>query len=367
MTSERTIESGERARVLAAADRYLKEAPITITAFPALRSPAGPHEYYSEGDYWWPDPANPHGPYVRRDGFSNPNRFDDHRLALIRLSLQVPALAAAWKLTGDTRYARHAGAHLKAWFVDSTTRMQPNLDHAQAIIGVNSGRGIGVIDTLHLVEVAQAARILQAARSGFSNELNVGVSAWFSRYLAWLTTSANGLDESDEKNNHGSCYALQVATFARLTGDRNALAAQRRNFRETLIPTQLAPDGSQPLELARTKPYSYSLFNLDVLATLATVASEPGEDLWRFATSDGRGIAKALAYMAPFIADKSLWPHKQDVEYFDKLPVRQVSLLFGGLALERSDYLKIWRGLEADPTTPEIIRNFPIRQPVLWL
>jgi len=55
------------------------------------------------------------------------------------------------------------------------------------------------------------------------------------------------------------------------------------------------------------------------------------------------------------------------VQYFDQWPVRQPSLLFAGLAFSRTDYLKLWRRLNPDPTVAEVIRNFPIRQPVLWL
>jgi hypothetical protein len=45
----------ERSRVLKAAQRYLKEPPVTITASHSPRSAGGRHDYFSEGDYWWPD------------------------------------------------------------------------------------------------------------------------------------------------------------------------------------------------------------------------------------------------------------------------------------------------------------------------
>ena len=354
----------DRERVLKAADRYLREKPVTITAFKAPRSPAGRNDYYSEADYWWPDPANPGGPYLRRDGYSNPEKFVAHREALIRLGVQAPALVAAWKITGQVRYAIHAEAHLDAWFVSARTRMNPNLEHAQAIIGVNTGRGIGVIDTLHLVEVARAVGVLRAGRN--RQAIYGPVTAWFADYLAWMTTSPNGIEERDQTNNHGTCWALQAAEFARLNGARTVIDLARARLK-ALVPGQIAPDGAQPLELARTKPYGYSLFNLDVLATAAHVLSTPGDDLWRYKGPTGGSIADALAYMAPFIADKASWTRPPDVEAFAGWPVRQPSLLFGGLALDRPDYLAIWRKLNPDPTENEIIRNYPIRQPLLWL
>jgi hypothetical protein len=333
----------------------------------STRSPGGPHDYYSEGDYWWPDPANPSGPYIRRDGHSNPANFVAHRDALIHLSLAVPALVAAWRLTDDARFADHAVLHLRAWFIDEATRMNPHLNFAQAIIGLNKGRGIGIIDTLQLVEVARAARILRAASASFTSADQSVVTQWFRDYLHWLTTSANGVSEREEKNNHGSCWLLQCLEFAALTGDEAVIAMVRERFKTVILPQQISPDGRQNLELARTKPYSYSLFNLDVLSTIGHVLSQHGENLWQFETADGRGLRRAVAFMAPYIEDKRRWPYPPDVEYFDQLPVRQVQLLFAGLALSEPGYLDLWRRLDPDPIAGEIIRNFPIRQPVLWI
>src|SRR5204863_1126200 len=142
------LASFDRARVLKAANQYLSEKPITVTASSSPRSAGGVHDFFSEADYWWPDPKNPAGPYIQRDGMSNPDNFVAHRRALMRLSVQVPALVAAWKLTKDKRYAVKAAEHLRAWFINEPTRMNPNLQYAQAIHGVTTGRSIGIIDTI---------------------------------------------------------------------------------------------------------------------------------------------------------------------------------------------------------------------------
>lgn len=241
----------DRVRVLKAANRYLKEQPITITASSSPRSAGGLHDFFSEGDYWWPDPQNPTGPYIQRDGMTNPNNFVDHRRYLMRLSVQVPALAAAWKLTKDERYAKHAVKHLHAWFVDDKTRMNPNLQFAQAIHGRFTGRGIGIIDTIHLVEVAQAIEWLKDSRAMSTDELG-GITKWFIDYLEWMTTSKNGIDEREAKNNHGTCWVMQVAAFARLVGNRELLNYSRERFKIVLVPNQIATDGSFPEELRRT-------------------------------------------------------------------------------------------------------------------
>ena len=41
----------ERPRILEKAERYLEQAPRTVTADSCDRSAGGPHDYYSEGDY----------------------------------------------------------------------------------------------------------------------------------------------------------------------------------------------------------------------------------------------------------------------------------------------------------------------------
>jgi hypothetical protein len=355
----------ERARVLEAAEQYLKEQPITVTATSSPRSAGGLHDFFSEGDYWWPDPQNPDGPYIQRDGLTNPNNFIDHRKYLMRLSVQVPALVAAWKLTGDERYARHAVKHLRAWFIDEKTKMNPNLQYAQAIHGRFTGRGIGIIDTIHLVEVARAIEWLKD--SGSFNTTDLGrVIQWFSDYLQWMTSSKNGIDEREAKNNHGTCWVMQVAAFALLVGHRELVDYCRKRFKTVLVPNQISTDGSFPEELRRTKPYGYSLFNLDALSTICELLSTQSDNLWTFSTTDGRGISKALSYMYPYIKDKKSWPLKPDVMYASEWPMRHCSLFFGGRALKRPEYIEVWQRLSADSNVDEVIRNFFIRQPVLW-
>ena len=356
----------DRARVLKAANQYLKEAPITITASTSPRSAGGPHDFFSEGDYWWPDPQNPGGPYVQRDGMTNPGNFTDHRRFLMRLSVQVPTLAAAWKLTKERRYAAHAARHLRAWFIDQPTRMNANLQYAQAIQGRFTGRGIGIIDTIHLVEVAKAVEVLESSQGLSPFEIN-GVKQWFADYLKWMTTSTNGLEEREAKNNHGTCWVMQVAEFAHLTSNQELKNYCRDRFKTVLVPNQIAADGSFPQELRRTKPYGYSLFNLEAMATISQILSTPADNLWTFQLPDGRGIRKAIAYMYPYIKDKKSWPLTADVMYHEEWPMRQNSLLFAGLALERPDYVELWKKLPADSKVDEVIRNFFIRQPVLWL
>ena len=361
-----TIDLGniDHDRVLKAADQYMSQAPITITAYPASRSAGGLHDYFSEADYFWPDPANPDGPYTNRDGMSNPNNFNEHRHALIRMSIQVPALVAAYKISGDQKYADHALNHLRAWFVDEATRMNPSLPYAQAIHGRVTGRSYGIIDTLHLVEVCRAIMVLRDHRAIDAKD-DAAISQWFSDYLKWLTTDPAGITEGNSENNHASCYWLQIAAFATLVDDQPKLDECRKRYKEQLLP-QMGGDGSFPKELARTKPYGYSLFNLDQMVTLCQMLSTPTDNLWTYSLPDGRTIRKGVEYMYPYVKDKSTWRLKPDVMYYQFWPVRSPTWLFAGWALGDQKYLDLWRSLDANPTNDEVLRNLPVRQPVLW-
>jgi len=375
----------ELPRVRQLADAAEADVPVTITSIANPRSAGGPHDFSSDADYFWPNPADPGGPYLPHDGRSNPGNFNEHRRLLMDMAGKVGALAAAYKVTREERYARAAVRHLVAWFVDPATAMAPRLLYAQAVRGVSTGRRIGLIDSLPLVEPALAVVALRGS-AALTPETDAAITAWFREYLHWLRTHPFGIEESNSITNHSTCWSLQVACFAHVTGDVEVLAECRRRLKEYHLPKQMAANGSFADELRRTKPYSYSLFHLDMMSALAVVISTPEEDLIRFRLPDGRGLVAGMEWLTPFVADKGAWlatvrppPRgamlgapdgplvKPDVMYWDRWPVRHPYLLFGALATGRSDWLDLWRRLDPGPRTFEVIRNLPIRQPLLWL
>jgi hypothetical protein len=357
----------DRERILQGATAALKQEPISITTFRAKLSEGGPNDFYSNGDYWWPNPNTTNGlPYIQRDGQTNPENFIAHRQAIRQLSDAIAALGAAYRITGDDQYAAKSAALLRVFFLDAQTRMNPSLRFAQAVPGVSSGRGIGIIDTLHLVEIPKAVAAMERSPA-FPPEVLTGLKKWFADYVAWMRTSKNGNDEANAGNNHAVAFWLQIAVFAQFTGDETNLAECRRRFTDVFIAKQMTNDGSFPQELRRTKPYGYSIFQLDNMVTLCQVLSTPGNDLWSFTTPDGRSIRKAVEFLYPFLADKSKWPKKPDVQAWADWPARQPSLLFAGLAFSEEKYLDLWRKLPADPMNEEVRRNIAITQPILWL
>lgn len=360
--AEKVLSSQLKQEVVWAMD----QEPVTITAYSCERSQGGIHDFYSEGDYWWPNPDKPDGAYIQKDGQSNPDNFVAHRHAMIRLSRVVGALAAIYMETGDSKYAEQAFRHVYAWFADTTTMMNPSLPYAQAIKGVTPGRGIGIIDTIHLMEVAQGIHKIEGDKSVDQQKLTA-VKDWFARYINWLMTHPNSAQEMNATNNHGTCWVMQVASFAKLTGNTEVQVFCTKRFKEVLLPNQMAPNGSFPLETARTKPYGYSLFNLDAMATICQLLSTPEDNLWLFVTPNGATMRKAFDFMCPYIKDKSKWPLPQDVMYWNDWPIAQPSLIFAAKAYNDRQIFDIWESLPHEIAPGEIERNVPIRFPMLWM
>lgn len=356
----------DRARILQLADSYMVIAPISIHDYPAPSAQAKTGDYYSMGDYWWPNPNSPDGlPYVQRDGQSNPANFAEHRMAIRRLRDAVAALAAAYALEGNEIYAQKAVLLLKVFFQEADKKMNPHLLYAQAIPGVSTGRGIGIIDTLHLAEVPLAIEALKSSEA-LTPEILTGLKQWFADYSEWMVSHPQGLDEMNAGNNHSVAYLVQLASFARFTGDESKLKLARQRFKE-IVARQMDLDGSFPAELARTKPYGYSIFQLDNMSLLCHLLSTASENLWAFKLADGRSMAKAMEFLDDYLSDKSKWPYPADIEHFESWPVRQPCLLLAGYEMGRFDYLELWKTLEPDPQDPEVRRNMAVTQPLLWL
>lgn len=363
---QKLLIKAEEKRIERLVSRYWDAVPISVTSSSCERSAGNAHDFYSEGDYWWPDPEDPDGPYIRKDGMSNPDNFSDHRHAMIRMNRIVGAMASAYVLTGEDKYVKKAMEHLNAWFIHSETRMNPNMLYSQAIMGRVTGRGIGIIDGLHLAEVARAIFVMQDSSVISEKDLQA-LKLWFKSFLTWIFTHPYGQSEMVHPNNHGTCWALQAAAYAQLTGNEEMLEFCAKRLSEVLLPSQMGLDGSFPLELERTKPYGYSLFNLDAMSVLVQILSYEGKNWWNYATEDGKSMRLGLEFMFPYIADKASWPYGQDVLYWENWPVSQPSLVLGGLAFENKNYLEKWIELEADPEVPEIQRNLILRYPMLWM
>lgn len=286
------------------------ETPLQSVTFHQSPAASGdPHDYYSEGPYWWPDPDNPDGPYIRRDGEVNPERFNAHAQAKGTLADAVNVLANAGLFLEERRYHARAAELLRVFFVDEATRMNPNLNHAQAIRNVCPGRGIGIIDTAVFLRIVHGVNLIEAC-GGFEAEIT-GVKAWFRAYLHWMNTSKNGLEEKNHPNNHSNWWNTQAAAYSALVGDDAMLEACFARWSEQLLPSQTNDEGGFTDELTRTRSYHYSLYNLEASALLCEMAWQRGHDLWHAQSADGKGMARCVSFFKPYYINPFLWQRQE--------------------------------------------------------
>lgn len=295
------------------ADSLLTAGPYSVTFHKTkLASSGNQHDYISQAPYWWPDPSKKEGrPYIRKDGLRNPEIYllqDGSQMS--KMCHHIQQLTLAYYFTGNEKYTAKVKNLLQVWFIDSDTRMNPNLNHAQYIPGLNEGRGIGIIETVGLTNIPDMLAILQPSKN-INAGLVKGIKQWYKQYLNWLKTSKNGQSERAQINNHGTYYDLQVVNYALFTGNE-ALAIRTLKTSTILrIDQQFTIDGLQPLELVRTKSWGYTNMNLWGWCKLAIMAKRVNIDLWHEQTEDGKGIKAAIAWLMPYALKEKAWRYDQ--------------------------------------------------------
>jgi hypothetical protein len=299
--------------LIAEANKALQAGPYSVTFQKAKLPPSRTeHDYISQAPYWWPDSSKTDGrPYIRKDGQINPERnLSKDRGQMVEMSSNVHLLALAYYFTQQEQYAKKAVELLKCWFIDTATRMNPNLNYGQYIPGINDGRGIGIIETVGLTNIPDALAIMQQSKH-VTPVVITNVRQWFKQYTHWLVTSKNGKEERTQINNHGTYYDLQLADFALFIGD---VALAKKVIKEQTIPRidqQFTVDGAEPLELIRTKSWGYSTMNLVGWCKLAVLAEHVGIDLWDTKTMDGKGIRQVFEWFKPYMLKEKTWKYEQ--------------------------------------------------------
>jgi hypothetical protein len=284
--------------------------------------------------------------------------------------------------------------------VDAATRMTPRLDYghvtgtrarrpadkANADDAVSStsddaigGSYEGILETLPLVEVTQAIPFLVGAGALGGDDLKA-VVGWFREYLRWLTEEqVSGARLAalarDRKDHHGTSWLLQVSAYSLLTAPENggpknedkSMTELRHRFRAVTLRAQITAEGKFMHELSTDAPYRNSLFNLDMLAGICHLLTTRFESVWEYQLEDGPGMRAAIAYHFAFIADRAKWPYRADISHFGELPSRRESLLLAAHVYQRPEYAALWKTLQPDPASAEVLRTIPIHQPLLWV
>jgi hypothetical protein len=328
------------------ADSLLNMKPVSVMEKTFTPVSGNKHDYMSQAPYFWYDSTKPNGlPYMRKDGVRNPEIYKiTDRTYLGRLENATRILSLAWYFTGEEKYAQKSASLLRTWFITEATKMNPHLEYGQAIPGINTGRGIGIIETVALITIADAASLLTGSTSWTTDD-HQALQQWYADYLNWLLISKNGMDEHKAKNNHGTWYYAQAIDFALFTNNK-VKAKELVEEGKNRLDSQLTKEGKQPLELDRTNGLGYSTMNLRGWFTVATLAKKTGIDLWNYKTTEAAGLQTALDWLMPYAMGEKKWEYQQ-ISKYSKSDIYPL-LLQAGLAFKEQNYFSVAKELEKE-------------------
>lgn len=233
---------------------------------------------------------------MKRDGKRNPDIKDvKDQKQLENFGENLTYLALAYFFFNDEKYAQHAANLVGTFFVDDRTKMNPHVNYGQVVRGEGNpsgmGRGEGIMSTRMLARIANVLPLL--ANHPSFRDLNGHLHNWFNDYLNWLLTSDIGRQELNMPNNHHTWALVQVAAIQYYLGRQDDVRRTVEGFFTQRAPQQVADNGDQPLESARTKPFHYLIFNLHAMVFLAEIGAAVNFDCYEAAH---RAIERATDY-----------------------------------------------------------------------
>ena len=328
------------------ADAYCTTAPVAVTDKKECRS-GDVHNFESLSIYFWPDPEKEDGlPYIGKDGQINPEykQYDLPRLDRLISSCRI--LAIAYALTGEKRYYTALCRQLDTWFINKATRMNPSFEYAQFIPGRNGNRGnnAGLIDAYNFIDIIEAVRLVEQTKS-IGKSRKKKLKRWFGDFAGWMQTSDLGIAQKATTNNLGSAYDITLYSFCTFSGKTKACKPILDNFADSRLKTQIMADGSQPLELSRTRALNYSLYNLTHIIDFFTMLQRQGKPL-----EGADQVMKALQYLEQFIGHQEAFPYKETGNWLQA--EKQLKSEYNRFLLLRSDS----RGTEQTEPYP-IVEN----------
>lgn len=220
-------------------------------------------------------------------------------------------LALTYTFTGQQKYAEKSASMIRTWFIDESTKMNPHLEFAQSVPGNPKPRRSGILDGRVIAEHILDSITLIKSSGFWSEQDDSAMRSWLGSYLKWVTENKLGQRAAFQTNNHGSWYYFQVIAIAAYLGEEKKVAWAVESAKSLLLDTQFLEDGSQPRELARTRAFAYSCFNLKALSSVATIAHSEGYDLWSYKNNNNKShLSSGIEYLIPFVKEPNLWPHE---------------------------------------------------------
>ncbi|MDR0418936.1 MAG: alginate lyase family protein [Prevotellaceae bacterium] len=299
-------------QLVKSADKALKQPLLSVMDKEVIPPSGDKHDYMSIAPYWFPNPDTEDGlPYVRKDGVRNPevDNFVD-KLNMPRMIKNVETLALAYYFTGERAYAKKAADFVRVWFLNVETKMNPNLNYAQAIKGRNDGRGAGLIETRHFIRLLDAVNLISDSKKDWTQKDDKELQDWFREFLGWMQTSEIGKHEMRAKNNHGVFYDAQRLAYAMYVGENN-LAKEAIENAKGRLDIQMNDEGAFPEELERTIGVHYSVFVLNAFVTIADMSDKMNVDFWSYESPTGKSLKKGITWIAPYIGQEKEWPYQQ--------------------------------------------------------
>lgn len=294
------------------ANLFLTKNATSVTEKTELPASGNIHDFLSLAPYCWPDPTKSNGlPYICRDGMVNPEvqSIPDGR-NMGDMIVRVKTLSLAYYFSDNKQYASKAAELLRVWFLNNDSRMNPNLEFAEMVRGLNNGTAHGIIAGKYLPDIVDSIGLIQNS-SAWSEKDQQGIELWFATYFDWLLNSNSGKKESESKNNQGTWYDVQVSSIALFLNKTDLAKHILKTNELPLIGLKIEPDGRQPYELVRQTSLGYSILNLLGLFKLAIIGEHLGFDLWNYQTPQGAGLQKALNYLLPYVSENQTWPYAQ--------------------------------------------------------
>jgi hypothetical protein len=298
------------------ADEQLARGPFSVMQKKTVPPSGNRHDYMSLHLFSWPNPDSPNGmPYLRRDGIRNPDYKKFDRVPLGDLCTAVKTLGLAYFLTGIASYGAYASRLIKVWFLDESTRMNPNLNFASYAPGRQINQdGSGIIGSLNFTRLLDAVGFLDG-HPDWSTDHKRQLQTWFSAYREWMLTGRSGMTDRMLKNNLGLWYDVQVLVYSLFVGDDSFVKQYAETTSRSRIAQQIESSGQMTHETVRALGLGYTEYSLNALLDLATLAQHAGIDLFNYQTSDGRGIRKALDWAIPYFLKPLSWPYQQIDEF----------------------------------------------------
>jgi len=246
-------------------------------------------------------------PYIRHDGYTNPEiHLYDHD-GLIDVTMAVIGLGIGYYFTDNEDYAAQAANLLDTFFLNPATKMNPNLNFGHFIPGVVNGSHGAIIDSHYFPEMLDAVALISLSKS-WSSSRDMALKSWFSDLLTWFRESPLGKQEDAAINNHGVWYDVQAGYIALHVGKNDIAKQMAQAAIAKRVEKQIQPDGELPQELARADSWSYSEFCVDAFVHLALFSNWSAVDLWHASNSL---LRKALDFQLPFIQQVKKWPYPQ--------------------------------------------------------